>query len=493
MAQKIKQGSIFGRIGTGIGKGLAAQLPEEIQRGRLASGLKNFEQEHQDLNPMQQLARISSIPGVTPQMIQSFSELARINNQRNAYGNIGQGQGYPPGQPGQQGQQGVQASPDLTQVKEANLLDQAVNAGTPMQQQFNPQANPMPQGGIGAATAGFVPNGQRTPNAVSNQTTPEIVNEPPLADRTLTKAPWSPQERDARVVQYMDQGFLVDQAKELAADDEQRDLSSPAAYQKRLDELTAKSDQARQEFRRQLETKLQKVGEGVFKDVTGEMLVNMERGLERDLRTNPNASFKDVANDWSNRALNVAKAKDQLNKLAQTTGIETFFKGDQTLKKLRSYQEIFNKSGNSEEYYNILRKSPDQGGFGLSPQGSAVIAFPPTKQVKGYVDTFKPNNTKWSQYGPLPDPAKINSNARKAAIDVEKLIDADDSILSIVRALTEKDPDFNQEAFFEQLNEDQDRIRLNDRQRRELAEGQRDILPTWGDIKYLPWFRRSTK
>lgn len=490
MAQYIKQGNIFGRIGTGIGKGLAQQLPEEINRGRLSAGLKAFEGEHQNLNPMQQLARLAAIPGITPQMIQSFSELARINNQKNAYGNRA-GQPGPGGRPQVEG--GMRSSPDLTEVKQANLLDQAANAGMPMQQEFNPQANPMPQGGVNAAAAGMVQNNQRTPNVTSNERVPEIVNEPQLADRTLTRPPWTPQQRDARIVDYMNQGFLVDQARELAADDEQRDLAEPAAYQKRLDELNAKSDQARQEFRRQLETKLQKGGEGVFKDVTGEMLVNMERGMERDLRTHPNASFKDVANDWSNRALNVAKAKDQLSKLAQTTGLETFFKGDQTLNKMRSYQEIFKKAGNSEEYYNILRKNPDEGGFGLSPQGAAAVAFPETKKVKEYVNSFKPNNTKWSQWGPLPDPEKIQANSRKAAIDIEKFIDADDSILTIARSLLEKDPNFDQNVFFQQLNEDQDLLRLNDRQRRELAEGTRDILPTWGDVKYLPWTRRASK
>ncbi len=454
-------GNAFGRIGKGIGQGLSEQLPKEIERGRLSSGLKKFEEEHQDLNPMQQLARLSAIPGVTPQMIQSFSELAKMNNQRNAYGRG----------------QGSQGGGGFNQENEANHLDQAADAGMPMQQEFNPQENA--QGGMQAAGES-VNNGQRTPNARANQRVPEISNEPPLADRTLTRPPWSPQQRDARVVDYMDQGFLVDQAKELASDDEARDLAEPAAYQRRLNELTAKSDQARGEFRKQLETKLEKSEEGVFKDITGEMLVNMERGLERDLRTNPNASFKDVANDWSNRALDVAKAKDQFSKLAQTTGIESFFKGDQTLKKLRSYEQIFKKSGNSEEYYNLLRKNPEEGGFGLSPQGAALISFPPTKNVKSFVDNFKL----------IIDPAKNESTARKAAIDIEKLIDSDDSILSVVRSLSDKDPYFNQQSFFDQLNSDQDNIRLNARQRRELAEGRANILPTWGDIKILP-LRRS--
>lgn len=444
MAQEISQGSLFGRIGSGIGKGLASQLPEEINRGRLASGLKNFETEHQNLNPMQQLARLSGIPGITPQMIQSFSELAKMNNQRNAYA---RGQG----------------GPGMGEVNVANSLDQAENAGMPMQQQFNPAANPIPQGGANAQAAGFLPNGK----------TQQIENEPPLSDRTLTKPPWTPQQRDAKVTQYMNQGFLVDQAKDLASDDEQRDLASPAAYQKRLDELTAKSDQARGEFKRQLETKLQKAGEGVFKDVTGEMLVNMERGLERDLRTHPEASFKDVANAWSNKALDVAKAKGQVDKLAQTSGYEAFFKGDQILNKLKSYEKIFKDSGNAEEYSNILKKSPSEGGFGLSPQGAASVAFPLSKSVKSFIDGFKVDMS--------------NKNAIKAAIGIEKFIDSDDSLLSIARALSLKNPDFKQEDFFAQLNQDQDNLRLNARQRRELAEGQRDILPSWGDLKYLPW------
>jgi len=484
MAQYIKQGDIFGRIGSGIGKGLADQLPEEIGRGRLASGLKSFEREHQNLNPMQQLARISSIPGATPQMIQSFSELARINNQRNAYANragYGQQQGRNPALAGIMG--GSNA------VNQTNVRDQSANAGMQMPQ--NPTT-----GGI-QATAGAVNNAQRTPNVVSNENTPEIVNEPELAENTLTRAPWTPQQRDSRVVDYINQGFLPDKAEQLASDDEARYLAEPVAYQKRLGELNTRSEQARAELKRQLDMKLQKTGEGdkaIFKDITGEMLANMERGLERDLRTNPNASFKDVANDWSNRALNVAKAKNQLDKLAQTTGLETFLKGDQTLNKLRSYQDIFKKSGNLEEYYNLLRKSPKEGGFDLSPQGSAVIAFPPSNQIKDYVENFKPINTKQSKgFGPIPDLNRIQSNARKAAVDIEKYIGADDSILTIARTLRDKDPDFDQESFFNQLNEDIDQLRLNDRQRRELAEGVKDITPTWGDIKYLPWFRRSYK
>lgn len=482
MAQEIKQANIFGRIGSGIGQGLAEQIPKEIERNRLASGLQAFAQEHGNLNPMQQLAMISSTPGITPQIIQSFTDLAKLNNQRMAYQNIAGRQPLAPGMT-QTGAASPAMNQGMASVDMANTMDQAYQAGMPMQKQASPSV-----AAAQAATA-YRAAQPRTPAVAADERVPQIVNEPPLNERALTRAPWNPQQRDSRINEYLNQGFLVDQARQLAADDEARDLAEPGALQKRQAELTERSAEARKEFRDQLATKLQKSGEGVFKDVTGEMLVNMERGLERDLRTNPNLSFKEAANDWSNRALNVAKAKDQLNKLANTTGWETFFKGDQTLKKLKAYEDIFKKAGNSEEYQKLLVSD-----FGLSPQGSSAIAFPLTKQVKPYVDKFKPDNFSARRgFGDLPDPVKIEASARKAALDIGKFIDSDDSLLSIARSLSEKDPYFNQEAFFDQMNEDKDQIRLNDRQRRELAEGVKDWLPTWGDIKYLPWSRRSTQ
>lgn len=91
MAQQIIEtpGSIFGRLGSGLGKGLAEQLPKEVERSRLSSGLKQFEQESGNLNPMQQLARLSAIPGITPQMIQSFGELGRQQLRGQALGEGG--------------------------------------------------------------------------------------------------------------------------------------------------------------------------------------------------------------------------------------------------------------------------------------------------------------------------------------------------------------------------------------------------------------------
>lgn len=73
---QIKQAPLWSRIGTGFGQGLGDQLPKEIERSRLQSGLKDLENQ-KDLTPFQQFSRLSSIPGINPQMIQSGAELLR--------------------------------------------------------------------------------------------------------------------------------------------------------------------------------------------------------------------------------------------------------------------------------------------------------------------------------------------------------------------------------------------------------------------------------
>lgn len=84
-AYTVNQPSLGGRLGSGIGKGLADQLPKEMDRGRLASGLKQFEQEAPGLSPLQQATRLFSIPGITPQMVQVLPELLKQQNFAKAF------------------------------------------------------------------------------------------------------------------------------------------------------------------------------------------------------------------------------------------------------------------------------------------------------------------------------------------------------------------------------------------------------------------------
>ncbi len=450
MAQEIKQGSLFGRVGSGIGKGLAEQLPEEMNRGRLSAGLKNFEQDHQNLNPMQQLARISAIPGITPQMIQSFQELAKNQNQGNAYR---KGTG---GVPGQQGQ-----SP--RDVQFANLQQQQG------QQQVRPQpGQPMPP-------VGPVNNQQQTPNQASNENIPQVIPGNPLNEQNVTRLPWTAQQRNQTVADYIDQGFLPDLAKQLQADDEARDLGEPVAHQQRQADIEGAKKKVTEALNRHLEKKLQKTGENLYKDVEGKMMLNAERGMIRDLIQNPKADIDNVANDWSERLYNTALAKDDLKTLGKTTGIENFWKGAETEKRLKNYQDIFKRSGNLEEFQKIL-KGPD---FGMSDQGSALVAYPPSEKINQLLKSYKPS---------ILNTSKKYQEAAKLAIDLEDLIGPDDSIQSILRTISAKDPFFDQQSFLDQISEDKDRIGLNERQKRELGQGKKNLIPNWADMLYLPNF-----
>src|SRR6185369_15388503 len=65
-----------GAIGAGLGQGLAQSIPQEMERTRLAKGLQQLGQQ-EGLTPFQRFAQLAAIPGITPQMIQSGSELLK--------------------------------------------------------------------------------------------------------------------------------------------------------------------------------------------------------------------------------------------------------------------------------------------------------------------------------------------------------------------------------------------------------------------------------
>jgi hypothetical protein len=85
----IKQGNIFGRIGSGIAQGLGEQIPKEIERNRFVSGLQNLEKQatEENLNPMQYFNRALQTYGLAdkPQVVQSLSNLAQTQARVNAF------------------------------------------------------------------------------------------------------------------------------------------------------------------------------------------------------------------------------------------------------------------------------------------------------------------------------------------------------------------------------------------------------------------------
>ena len=439
----------FGRLGRSFGQGLAEQVPKEVDRYRLSKGLQQFEKDSPDLSPIQQLSRLSAIPGITPQMIQSFSELAKQQNTRNAYAKKA---GEKP-RPSSLGEQS--SGPSIQDVKFGNF-----DNSTGKSNRFT----------------------KDTSNLPFDESQPPINPNNPLRPESISKKPWTAERRNQEIARiFEDFPQLTNQeAQAMASDYEARELAQPQAEQQIDRELNEKQKDLQEKFNTQLLTKLEKTGAGpsaVYKDITGENLVNLQRGMERDLRANPKANVDDIINRWTTKALDLAKAKSQLKTTSSGYFLSKIFSNEKYKSKLNEYQRIFADSGNLEEFSNIL-KSKD---FEMSPQGAASIAYPRTNQIKSYVSKISPKSEKYPQKNSL-------SNSRKYATEIQNLITPKDNLLAIAWDLRSKDPYFNQNAFFQQLQEDQDEIGLTERQRRELAEGSSDILPSWGDIVYLPLF-----
>lgn len=138
--QKIKQGNLFGRIGAGIGKGLAEQLPKEIERGRLAHGLGQLSQQ-EGLSPFQQFSGLASLPGVTPQIIQSGAEILRQQGMSQGFQNVAnqspeQKQNQALQDIGQKAQSGQVATSANQQPGYGNFKDVATT--NPVQATLNP-------------------------------------------------------------------------------------------------------------------------------------------------------------------------------------------------------------------------------------------------------------------------------------------------------------------------------------------------------------------
>lgn len=88
-----QQGSPIGRLGKGIGKGLADQIPKEIDRYRLSSGLDKFAKESKGKSPFQQAVDFYKIPGSTAEMGYTLFPLLQQEARRDASEKFGKSAG----------------------------------------------------------------------------------------------------------------------------------------------------------------------------------------------------------------------------------------------------------------------------------------------------------------------------------------------------------------------------------------------------------------
>ncbi len=464
-AQYIKQGNIFGRIGTGFGRGLAEQIPKEIERTRLQSGLEDVANQSEGLTPFQRFAKLSGVPGITPQALQSGSELLRQEGIRSSFRNPS-GQGAPSGASAQpagmgQGQQGMpNRSPD-------NVNRSVVQGGDNIPTNF--------------AT--------RAAEAAANQ---GLVRENPSQKKFIPAIPWTPQERDDDLYREGQRHpeLSLEQLQQRVSDNERRALEAPEAYREQQKYLKGLEDEADAEFDNQLETILQKKGNEIYGDLTGEALLDTKKAMRHDLATNPNLNPRTAAEKWVKKGKDFVTTKGQIKALAKRDLWDSFAPGkkESTLKTLISAQKLYDEMGRKKEFYDMLRsKNTPEGGYGfdLSPGGAALIAYPRSDSVKQVVQSApfrKPGQA----------PLSGEKESRKLADEFVKKRTNSDSILAFIREMKDKRPYFDEITFLEHLRDNQKEFAFNPDQVNELNMPYSDYHPNWGDYALFPYFGRGS-
>lgn len=442
------QPSMFGRLGKGIAQGLSETVPKEIERSRLASGLKELNQQ-KNLSPQEYFTGALSVPGLIdrPQVVQSLAELAKQQAQRQAYANR-------PGQTAKTGQPAItQPGQPISNVDFANLTKKT-SAQKAQEQEGIPQGN--------------FPSGQ-----------PQIVEKNPLNPELQPNIPWTPEQRDDEIGRVWDNNpwMTRDEVLKQVSDNERRYLESPKAYQEQQNYLKGVQDEANAEIDKQLRKKLHiSKDQEIFSKLPGETLNRIERGVSRDLKKNPDANLNDLVNTWTDRALNNEKEKTNLKTLANRSLDEKLFKKPENLEKLKTIGKSFKEFGNSEEFYNTLRSD-----FGTSPEGAASIAYPLSKNAQSYI-----SNMKKSDISNFNVPYS-SGNAVKAANELGDYLTRGDSILSIAKNMKEKDAYFDIKTFLSEVRDIEDELGLTAQQKLEInSRGIGDVFPNWGDIFLFP-------
>lgn len=229
MAQQIKQGNIFGRVGSGVGRGLSETLPQEMNRGRLSEGLKRLE--GQSLSPIQQYASLIQ-SGANPEQISQI--LPYLRGSAIANGPTGGQSGLASqrsGQPMQGGGISTRSRADSFQ----NYINQSQGGGIPGQ--------PMQGGGGGV-------QGQPQQNGMApGKGQPTIAEATPQqAVRTPINRP-SPEQIDAGARQLMrDDPALYGDNYPAAREESARRLNYAPAQHEELINTSARQEAAQKKF-----------------------------------------------------------------------------------------------------------------------------------------------------------------------------------------------------------------------------------------------------
>jgi len=440
----VKNANAWGRIGEQVGKGLAESIPREVERSRLSSGLNQFSNESANLNPVQQLAQLSAIPGVTPQMLQTFGELARQQSRANAF------QGQPGGQQG--GFQGEQRG------------GQPQSMGQQQQQQQQMPVSPFPQ---------F--------QSAPSQPSPSITREEPLA--------------------RAQQGYIPPAQQERYQEAERRFTQRPAFYNNdpaqaisEVDREVAIEDQRQQAFER-LETKLTGLQEKAVGALRGRQAALSAQGVPENVYSKIEDQFiQDTkAKSEGGRGSPIEQAAkkygQQLDDIARDYGsvgtIGSWGLTDTSAKKaqqtIKSLQKRFAERGDTENFADqLIAKS------GLSPSTAYAMAQPvrDNKELNLAMSKipFVQRTVQHAGRNPSRGSNEKIEDIQRKTLEISKILSKSlgktGSPLAVAYELQKKG--YDPQIWLDYLTEHADELDLPPSQQRQLAKPD-SLTGTWGD------------
>ncbi len=419
------EGSVWGRLGKGVGQGIADQLPKEIERGRLSSAIEGLEN-NKGQSELQQAASLIR-GGASPEMLNYLQPFLRNSAIRNSVGNPqAQGQG------------------------------------------FDPNGQPMPSQGRGGNPQS---KGRSIPG--QNQEAPEIVNpdfEANARDPIIKASIPQIKERAFQLMNQQPALYSGDDGFARARVDAEAELNRPAEIQeaniaageRQKGELSALRNGLLEKTRLKLqkqpiggnETIDQIIPGQTYNKFRDEAENNYAKGMSKEKAT-------DLASD---KMLDLAK---DINVLRNDIGGRDFF-GKPTAKLAKDVKDLkkhFTEYGEKEIFKNELKNNLDVGDHWASAQ-----TWEPSKQMQKELINVK---------------SKDSSD--KIAANFIGKIDGEDSIFTLGYMLNKLGAD--DEAVINRLQElSQNGLwEPNDRQRKELS-AYYGLTPTLGDGLAYEWF-----
>jgi hypothetical protein len=474
---KVKPGNIFGRVGEGFGQGLAQQGQKELDRYQLRQGLEDVANNSEGLTPFQRFTKLSSVPGITPQQVESGTRLLERESQRNAFRNPRSGEQMP-------GQAGS-ASPTPS-VQEVAFSP--TKAGVGMRKEDQPKSAPIEGHPL------------RSEEAAQPK---RIVNENPITNKFLPGIPWNQNQwdREADREWARDPTADFETISQRVNERQARLLAAPEAEQKRYEYLQDKEVRAEKELDHQIEVALQKEGKEVYGDLSGDTLLDLKERMNDDLATNPSMGIKEAATKWRKNAKDFVEKKNIIRTDANRDFYDRIAPGKKVeqLKTLQSGARAYEKMGKSREFYNMLTTKnkppafevdPQTGqkvmtskgeyGYDLSPGGAALITYPRSEGLKNIIKTANLDHQSIDDmYG----------NSQKMAKEFIEKKGTNDSALAFGRSLMDTYNFFDISAYFDYLRDNEDK--LSPDQQKEVLTGVPDATRNWGDFALFPLFGRS--